>query len=56
MRPKTWMLGLGPLGPPARCGDGALDRGATGGAAGAGLGEVASDEPLIGAGAGILTA
>ena len=59
MRTTMWMLALALGGAVAGCGDGTLSRGATGGAIGAGVGEVVADEPLvgagIGAGAGILT-
>ena len=56
---KLWtsMLALGAI--LAGCGDTALERGATGGLIGAGVGEIVAGEPLAGAGvgaaAGVLT-
>ena len=58
MRTKFW-IALAALGLLTACGNTALERGATGGLAGAAAGEVIADEPLIGAavgaGAGVLT-
>lgn len=51
MAPKVWIALLALAGA-AACGNSDLERGASGAAIGAGVGEVVADEPLAGAAVG----